>query len=197
KGTNIAPITFGGHHENGLRPGTENTSAIVGLAKAFEISNVKIEENGKYIFALRERLKKGILDTIPDVIINGSGVGATCNILNASFNYIEGEALLLMLDMNGIAVSTGSACASGTSEPSHVLSAMCVEPVAAQGAIRFSFGYDNTQSDVDYVLEVLPKVVDSLRSMSPVWNKRIKKKIESISKKYSKINATSVGLWRG
>jgi cysteine desulfurase len=172
KGTNVVPITFGGHHENGLRPGTENTPFIVGFAKAFEIANAKINENSKYIFALRERLKKGILDTIPDVTINGSGLKAICNILNISFHYIEGEALLLMLDMNGIAVSTGSACASGASEPSHVLSAMCVDSVVAQGAIRFSLGHDNTQKNVDYVLEVLPKVVNNLRSMSPIYSKK-------------------------
>ncbi|MDR3256921.1 MAG: cysteine desulfurase [Endomicrobium sp.] len=173
KGTNILPITFGGHHEKGLRPGTENIPYIVGFAKAFEISNAKIEEHNKHILALKEKLRKGILDTIPEVIINGSDGRAISNILNVSFNYIEGEALLLMLDIKGIAVSTGSACASGSSGPSHVLSAMGVDSVAAQGAIRFSFGCHNTQKDVDYVLEVLPKVVDSLRSMSPVWKQKI------------------------
>jgi cysteine desulfurase len=172
KGTAISSITFGGHHENGLRPGTENIPCIVGFAKALEISNDKIEENDKHIFALREKLKKGILDTISDVIINGSGSKAVSNILNVSFKYIEGEALLLMLDMYGVAVSTGSACASGTSEPSHVLSAMHVDPAATQGAVRFSFGHYNTQEDVEYVLYVLQKVVNDLRSMSPVWNKK-------------------------
>ncbi|GHT56425.1 cysteine desulfurase NifS [Endomicrobiia bacterium] len=172
KGTAVSSITFGGHHESGLRPGTENIPYIVGFAKALEISNDKIEENDKHIFTLREKLKKGILDAISDVIVNGSDSRAVSNILNVSFNYIEGEALLLMLDMHGIAVSTGSACASGTSEPSHVLSAMCVDPAVAQGAVRFSFGHYNTQEDVDYTLHILPKVVSNLRSMSPVWNKK-------------------------
>ncbi|MCA6084720.1 cysteine desulfurase family protein [Candidatus Endomicrobiellum agilis] len=172
KGTNISPITFGGHHENGLRSGTENISSISGFAKAFEISSSKIEECNKRILDLREKLKAGILSTIPEVIINGSGSKAVSNILNVSFNYIEGEALLLMLDMKGIAVSTGSACATGSAEPSHVLSAMGVNPVASQGAIRFSVGCYNTGEDVDYVLEVLPKAVNSLRSMSPVWNQK-------------------------
>ncbi|BAG14003.1 cysteine desulfurase NifS [Endomicrobiia bacterium] len=171
-GTNIVPMTFGGHHENGLRPGTENIPYISGLAKALEISNAKIEEYNKRVFALRKKLKEGILNAIPEVIINGSGSRAVSNILNVSFNYIEGEALLLMLDMEGVAVSTGSACASGSSEPSHVLSAMGVNPVASQGAIRFSFGYHNVEEDVDYVLEVLPKVISSLRSMSPVWKQK-------------------------
>jgi cysteine desulfurase len=170
KGVKISPIMFGGHHENGLRPGTENTAFIVGCAKALEISNVAIENNEKHILHLRESLKKGILEAIPEVTVNGSGARAVSNILNISFNYIEGEALLLMLDMKGIAVSTGSACASGSSEPSHVLSSMCVDPVAAQGAVRFSFGHYNTEEDVDYVLRVLPKIVSNLRSMSPVWN---------------------------
>lgn len=172
KGVKIYPVMFGGHHENGLRPGTENTASIVGCAKAFEIANTAIKENEKHTLYLREKLKKGILETIPEVSINASGIRSVSNILNVSFHYIEGEALLLMLDMKGIAVSTGSACASGSSESSHVLSSMCVDPVAAQGAIRFSFGRYNIEEDVDYVLEVLPKVVSELRAMSPVWNQK-------------------------
>jgi cysteine desulfurase len=172
KGIKISPIMFGGHHENGIRPGTENVAAIVGCAKALEISNTSIEDNEKHIIRLREKLKKGILELIPQVTVNASGARAIANILNVSFNYIEGEALLLMLDMKGIAVSTGSACASGSSEPSHVLSSMRVDTVAAQGAVRFSFGHYNTKEDVDYVLEVLPKIVSDLRSMSPVWKQK-------------------------
>jgi len=172
RGVNISPMTFGGHQEGGLRPGTENIPYVVGFAKAFEISNAEIEEHNRKNLFLREKLKKGILDMIPEININGSGDKAVPNILNVSFNYIEGEALLLMLDMKGIAVSTGSACASGSSDPSHVLSAMGVDPVAAQGAIRFSFGCYNTEEDVDYVLKVLPEVVNRLRLMSPVWNQK-------------------------
>ncbi|MDR3306413.1 MAG: cysteine desulfurase NifS [Endomicrobium sp.] len=172
KGVKISPIMFGGHHENGLRPGTENTASIVGCAKALEISNAAIENNEKHILYLKEKLKKGILEVIPEATANGSGARAVSNILNISFNYIEGEALLLMLDMKGIAVSTGSACASGSSEPSHVLSSMRVDPVAAQGAMRFSFGRYNSEEDVEYVLKVLPKIVSDLRSMSPVWNQK-------------------------
>jgi cysteine desulfurase len=172
KGVKISSVIFGGHHERGIRPGTENVAAIVGCAKALEMSNASIEDSKKYTLGLREKLKKGILETIPEVTINASGARAVPNILNISFNYIEGEALLLMLDMKGIAISTGSACASGSSQPSHVLSAMCLDPVVAQGAVRFSFGHYNTQEDVDYVLEVLPKIVSDLRSMSPVGNQK-------------------------
>jgi cysteine desulfurase len=172
KDVKISPIMFGGHHERGIRPGTENVAAIVGCAKALEMSNTSIERSEKCALDLREKLKKGILETIPEVTINASGSRAVPNILNVSFNYIEGESLLLMLDMKGIAVSTGSACASGSAEPSHVLSAMCVDPVVAQGAVRFSFGHCNTLEDVDYVLEVLPEIVFDLRSMSPVWNQK-------------------------
>ncbi|MDR2399907.1 MAG: cysteine desulfurase [Endomicrobium sp.] len=172
KSVKIYPLMFGGHHESGLRPGTENTASIVGCAKAFEIANAAIEENEKHTLHLREKLKKGILETIPEVSINASDIRSVSNILNVSFNYIEGEALLLMLDMKGIAVSTGSACALGSSEPSHVLSSMRVDPVAAQGAIRFSFGHYNREEDVDYVLEVLPKIVSDLRLMSPMWNQK-------------------------
>jgi cysteine desulfurase len=179
KGVKISPIMFGGYHENGLRPGTENIASIVGCAKALEMSNVAIENNEKHILYLREKLKKGILEAIPEVIVNGSGSKAVSNILNISFNYIEGEALLLMLDMKGIAVSTGSACASVLSKSSHVLLSMCVDPVAAQGAVRFSFGYYNTEEDVDYVLKVLPKTVSNLRSMSPVWNLSLSNKGKS------------------
>jgi cysteine desulfurase len=172
KGTNIAPIMYGGHHEQGLRPGTENVAYIAGMAKALELSVKEIEEHDRHIKSLRDKLKNAIIEKIPNVTINASGDKAVSNILNVSFNYIEGEALLLKLDMAGIAVSTGSACASGSSEPSHVLSAMGVDAVAAQGAVRFSFGRQNTQEEVERVLKVLPKIVKDLRKMSPVWNNK-------------------------
>jgi cysteine desulfurase len=169
KGTNISPIVFGGHHENGLRPGTENVAFAKGLAKALEISNRDMETHNKHVSRLKEKLKKGILETIPEVFINGNSDNSVAGILNVSFTYIEGESLLLKLDMKGIAASAGSACASGSSDPSHVLTAMRVDPVAAQGAIRFSLSYKNTEEEIDYVLSVLPQFVWSLRAMSPVW----------------------------
>ncbi|MDR2617106.1 MAG: IscS subfamily cysteine desulfurase [Endomicrobium sp.] len=170
KGTKIKPITFGGSQENALRPGTENIPYVVGIAKAFDIANANLEENDKHVLFLREQLKEGIIKKIPEIIINGSGNRALSNILNVSFKYIEGEALLVMLDMYGIAASTGSACAIGFGG-SHVLQAMRVDPVSAQGAIRFSFGHYNTKDDIDYVLEQLPKIVEKLRLMSPVYKK--------------------------
>ncbi len=169
KGTSISPIMYGGHHEKGLRPGTENVPNIVGLTKALTLSVSKIEEHNKHTLFLREKLKKGIIEKIPEVIVNGSNEKAVSNILNISFKYIEGESLLAMLDMKGIAASTGSACATGEEKASHVLSAMGIDPLAAQGAIRFSFGWQNTKEEVDYVLNVLVEAVEKLRTMSPVY----------------------------
>ncbi|MDR3111908.1 MAG: cysteine desulfurase NifS [Elusimicrobiota bacterium] len=171
KGTFIFPVMFGGHHENGLRPGTENIASIIGFSKALELSNSRIAVTHKKNLILREKLKDGILNSIPDTIINGSGHNSISCILNVSFKFIEGESLLLRLDMKGIAASAGSACATGSAEPSHVLSAIGLDAVSAQGSVRFSFGFYNTQEDVDYVLKVLPDIVESLRSMSPVYKK--------------------------
>ncbi len=172
KGTKIEPILYGGHHENGLKPGTENIAGIIGMTKALELANNELEtENEKYMI-LRKRLAAGILKSIPKSVINTDFANSVANVLNVSFDSIEGETLLLMLDMEGIAVSTGSACASGSTEPSHVLQAIGVDPVTAQGTVRFSLGKQNTQEDIDYVLDVLPKLVEKVRKMSPVWNCR-------------------------
>ncbi len=172
KGTKISPILHGGHHEHGLKPGTENIASIIGMTKALELANGEIEKETQKYNKLREKLKNGIIAKIPQSIINTDFSNSVPNVLNVSFKSIEGESLLLMLDMEGIAVSTGSACASGSTEPSHVLQAIGLDPVAAQGAIRFSLGKQNTEEDIDYVLEVLPKMVEKVRKMSPVWNNR-------------------------
>jgi len=170
KGTNIENIVFGGNQENSKRPGTENIPYIIGMAKALEIADAELANHNKHVLALREKLKKGILAQIPEIIINASADNAVANILSVSFHYIEGEALLLKLDMHGIAASSGSACATG--EPSHVLAAMGADPIAAQGTVRFSFSFQNTFEEVDFVLSVLPKAVESLRAMSPVWQNK-------------------------
>jgi len=169
RGTCMTPLFHGGHHERNRRAGTENISGIVGMAKALEMCATDMDAEQARQRALRERLEKGILATIPDAVINGSGGPRVANVLNCSFRAIEGEGLLLSLDLEGIAVSTGSACASGSSEPSHVLKAMCIDTALAQGTIRFSLGRLTTDDDISYVLEVLPRVVSRLRSMSPLW----------------------------
>jgi len=175
KGTKIEPLFQGGHHENNLKPGTENIAGIVGMTKALELANNEISEENQKIYGLRNKLKDGILSKIPEITINTNTDESVSNVLSVSFNYIEGESLLLMLDMEGIAVSTGSACASGSTEPSHVLKAIGASPLASQGTIRFSLGKQNTAEDIDYVLEVLPRVVDRVRQMSPVWNSKFEK----------------------
>ncbi|MDR3243220.1 MAG: cysteine desulfurase, partial [Elusimicrobiota bacterium] len=169
KGTAISSVMFGGHHENSMRPGTENLAYIVGLVKALELSVPNINSNLKKTKILKEKLADGIIKTISGCSINAKFDLSIPYVLNASFNGIEGESLLLKLDMANIAVSTGSACASGSSDPSHVLSAMGIEPMSAQGAVRFSFGHHNTEEEIDYVLSVLPKIVGELRNMSPVY----------------------------
>lgn len=172
KGTKISPLFHGGHHEFGMRPGTENIAEIVGMTKALELANEELEEESKKIYTLRNKLMDGIVAKIPDVVINTDIKYAVPSVLSVSFNCIEGESLLLMLDVAQIAASAGSACATGSSEPSHVLSAIGATPIAAQGTLRFSLGRYNTQEDIDYVLDVLPKLVKKVRQMSPVWNNR-------------------------
>ena len=172
KGTKIEPLFHGGHHEFGMKPGTENVAEIVGMTKALELANEEMEQESKKIFKLRNKLMNGILEKIPEVVINTDIKYAVPSVLSVSFNYIEGESLLLMLDMAGIAASAGSACATGSAEPSHVLSAIGASPLAAQGTLRFSLGRYNTEEDIDYVLEVLPNLVEKVRKMSPVWNNK-------------------------
>ena len=172
KGTKIEPLFHGGHHEFGMKPGTENVAEIVGMTKALELANEEMEQASKKIFKLRNKLMNGILEKIPEVVINTDIKYAVPSVLSVSFNYIEGESLLLMLDMAGIAASAGSACATGSAEPSHVLSAIGASPLAAQGTLRFSLGRYNTEEDIDYVLEVLPNLVEKVRKMSPVWTSK-------------------------
>ena len=172
KGTKIEPLFHGGHHEFGMKPGTENVAEIVGMTKALELANEEMEQESKKIYNLRNKLMNGIVEKIPEVVINTDIKYAVPSVLSVSFNYIEGESLLLMLDMAGIAASAGSACATGSAEPSHVLSAIGASPLAAQGTLRFSLGRYNTEEDIDYVLEVLPNLVEKVRKMSPVWEQR-------------------------
>ncbi|MCB4792861.1 MAG: cysteine desulfurase NifS [Elusimicrobia bacterium] len=171
KGTRIEQFMHGGHHEFNKRAGTENVPGIAGFAKAVEVLSKDLEKENKKLSLLRDKLWNGLKNTIADISLNGHPTLRLPNTLDVSFNYIESESIILNLDLKGIAVSGGSACASGSTEPSHVLTAMGVEPTCAQGAVRFSLGKDNTGEDIDYVLEVLPPIVKKLRDMSPIHNK--------------------------
>lgn len=167
KGTLIRPFMLGGHQESGRRAGTENVPYIIGLAKACELARLGMDEENEKIAKLRDRLEKGILASCPDVRVNGDRNSRLSNTLNVSFEYIEGEAIAYCLSDIGICISTGSACASGSLDPSHVIRAMGVPFVALHGSVRFSFSRYNTESDVDYVLEKLPPVIRRLRELSP------------------------------
>ncbi|OGS45512.1 MAG: cysteine desulfurase NifS [Elusimicrobia bacterium RIFOXYD2_FULL_34_15] len=174
KGLKIHSLLHGGSHEKNRRAGTENVPYIVGIAKALELSYKDMSKESKRLLQLREKLEKGIVEKIEYVQINGHPSKRIFNTSNISFDFIEGEGLLLSLDLEGIAASTGSACTSGTLEPSHVLSAMGVSVTNSQGSIRFSLGHQNTEEDIDKLLDVLPKIVSRLRSMSPLWEDKQK-----------------------
>lgn len=171
KGLEILPLISGGHQERELRAGTENMIGIVAIGKACEIALQTMDKKAKEIGMLKERLEKGILERVPDTVVNGHPEKRLYNTSNISFKYIEAEALLVMLDMQGIAVSTGSACSSGATEPSYVLQSMNLDPLCSRGALRFSLGLGNTIEDVEYCLEVLPPIVEKIRKMSPFYKK--------------------------
>lgn len=172
RGTRFVPFIIGGHQERGRRGGTENVAGIVGLGKACELAMKQQVEETAILAKLRDRLERGILKTIPEVHINGDATARLVSTANISFSYIEGEAILLKLSDQGICASSGSACTSGSLEPSHVLRAMGVPFTSIHGSIRFSFSRYNTEADVDTVLAVLPGIVEELRSMSPFWKNR-------------------------
>ena len=171
KGTKITPQMHGGHHEMGKRAGTENVPGIVGLGKACELAQRELVSESKRLTELRDYLYKGITSRIEDVRLNGHPQKRLPNTLNVGFKYLEGEGIILNLDMEGIGASTGSACTSGSLEPSHVLSAMSVDAADIQGSVRFSLGRDNAKEDIDYVLGVLPPIIKRLRDMSPLYEK--------------------------
>ena len=168
KGTRLAPLQLGGHHESNLRAGTENVPGIVGMGKALEIAAEELEESINKMTGLRDRLQKALSTRIENTVVNGHPIDRLPNTLNMCFRYVEGEAMIMMLDMKGIAVSSGSACTSGSLDPSHVLLAIGLKHEIAHGSLRFSLGMNNTSEDVDYVAEVLPAIVERLRKMSPL-----------------------------
>ena len=172
KKTRIETFMDGGSQERGRRAGTENVPGIVGLGRAIELATADIPAKASRLAAMRDRLIRGILDTIPDSRLNGHPVERLPNNVNVAFRYVEGESILLSLDALGVAASTGSACTSATLEPSHVLTACGLPPEQAHGSLRLTLGSRNTEDDVDYVLSVLPGVIERLRQMSPLTPKR-------------------------
>jgi cysteine desulfurase len=168
KGTRLAPLQLGGHHEYNLRAGTENVPGIVGMGKAFEIAGERLDEHAKKTAGLRDRLQEALSDSIEDTVVNGHPTDRLPNTLNMCFRYVEGESMIMLLDMEGIAVSSGSACTSGSLDPSHVLLAIGLKHEIAHGSLRFSLGINNTVEEVDYVAGVMPAIVERLRKMSPL-----------------------------
>ncbi|MGN0149422.1 MAG: cysteine desulfurase NifS [Clostridia bacterium] len=174
-GVKIDNLIHGGGQERGKRAATENLAGIAGLAKALEIATDNLDENIAKLTKLRDRLIKGIQESIPYCRLNGAlGDKRLCNNANFSFKYVEGESILMMLDMKGVAASSGSACASGSLDPSHVLLAIGLPHEIAHGSLRLSVGDDTTEEDVDYVLEVLPPIIKRLRDMSPLYEEVLK-----------------------
>ena len=169
KGIRLPSYIMGGAQEKGRRAGTENVAGIVGLGAAIELATEQLEENRAKMTALRDRLMTGIQARISEVKLNGHPTNRLPNNVNFSFKYIEGESILLMLDMNGIAASSGSACTSGSLDPSHVLLALGLPHEIAHGSVRLTLGDETTEEDIDYTIDVLEKTVARLRAMSPLY----------------------------
>lgn len=172
KGTKFAPFMVGGHQEKGRRGGTENTAAIIGLGKAAKLAKKHLDENGyERIKGLRDKLENNLLENVQNTIVNGDRDSRLPNTTSIAFEYVEGEAILLMMNEHGICASSGSACTSGSLEPSHVLRAMGVPFTAAHGSIRFSLSRYNTEEEVHFIVEKLPPIIENLRALSPFWKK--------------------------
>ncbi len=171
KGTRFSPLIIGGHQEQGRRGGTENVASIVGFGKACELAKNSLSLENGYLTDLRDRLEKELLQRCPDARINGNIDNRLPNTTSISFEYVEGEAILLRLDEHGICASSGSACTSGSLEPSHVLRAMGIPHTQIHGSIRFSLSRYNTDADVDRVIEVMPGIINELRELSPFGRK--------------------------
>jgi len=169
KGTKFSPFLIGGHQERGRRGGTEATPSIIGLGVAAELAAQKMDIENTYVKGLRDRLENTILKTVENTKINGDRENRLPNTTNISFEFVEGEGILLMMDEYGICASSGSACTSGSLQPSHVLRAMGVPFTMAHGSIRFSLSVYNTEEEIDFVIEKLPPIIATLRSMSPYW----------------------------
>jgi cysteine desulfurase len=170
-GTRLRQLFYGGHHQRGFRPGTENVAGIVGLGKAAEIARKSLSIDALRVSALRDQLQQGLLHSVPQSRVNGGGGSRTPNTTNLVFPGVEGEALLIALDLKGLACSTGAACSSGAVEPSHVLTAIGLPPEEARASLRFSLGRHTTAADIDFALNVVPAGVAQLRELSPTYRK--------------------------
>jgi cysteine desulfurase len=170
-GSRIHQLLYGGHHQRGFRPGTENVAGIVGFGKAAEIARFSLAGDSKRVANLRDKLEHGLLDRVPQVRVNGGSVPRTPNTTNLMFSGIDGEALVIALDLRGLACSVGAACSSGAVEPSHVLTAIGLSLEEAKSSLRFSLGRHTTQAEIDFALEVIPTAVAHLRSLSPTYQK--------------------------
>jgi len=166
RGTRLQPTTTGGKHERNRRAGTENVPAIAGLGVAAQLASAKLDAEGRRVGELRDRLERGILDAVPGTALNGARDARVPNTTNISFDRVEAESLLIALDLAGVAVSTGSACSSGTLEPSHVLKAMGLPAHRTQNSLRFSLGLFSTEGEVDFTIAVLPSLVEKLRGLT-------------------------------
>jgi cysteine desulfurase len=169
KGVGFSPFLIGGHQEKGRRAGTENTASIIGLGKAAELARVHLGEMNTRVRGLRDYLEQELLSRIPASSVNGDIVARLPNTLSIGFDAVEGESILLLLDTSGICASSGSACTSGSLDPSHVLMAMQVPFTSAHGSIRFSLSTYNTREEMEHIVRTLPGVIQKLRDMSPFW----------------------------
>jgi cysteine desulfurase len=172
RGVRIASQMHGGHHERDRRAGTESVALIAGLGKAAELARLHLSERMEHTRSLRDYLEEELFKRIPEITRNGDGEMRVPNIANLNFDHVEGEGLQISLDLKGVAVSTGSACSSGSTEPSHVLTAIGLSQDTGHGSLRFSFSKDNTRAEVDYVIETLPAIVEKLRKLSPLAKKK-------------------------
>lgn len=169
KGTKFAPFLMGGHQEAGRRAGTENTAAIIGMGRAAQLVMESMHDENTRVRALRDKLERELLQRIPNSMVNGDPDNRLPNTTSIAFEYVEGEAILLLMDQHGICASSGSACTSGSLEPSHVLRAMGVPFTAAHGSIRYSLSIYNTEAEIDFIIDKMPPIIERLRGMSPFW----------------------------
>ena len=171
KGTQLAPLMYGGHSERDRRPGTEDVAAIAGMGKAAELALLDMREESERVGAMRDRLERGLLDRVPHSWVNGARAPRVPNTSNLTFPFIEGESMVIALDLKGIACSTGAACSSGAVEPSHVLIALGLAPEDARATLRLSLGRQTTEEEIDFALETIPPVIERLRHLSPTYKK--------------------------